>query len=206
MAGVWYIRLPGGKSGLRRPRADDGEVPEGSRSLSATSGWSRCARVSSSRMRPRPASADLVDGPEDRLRHQRTRRDGSSTRRWRHLEPTFRQRPGRSRSRRRACAPTSRPGSPRTHGPTSAERTKTQPATVQRELAMLRRAFQLGLEGRKVQPHPGVPDDRRSNNTRKGFFERDEFDRVRGRAARRLHPAALRDSGLHARASAVVNS
>lgn len=54
---------------------------------------------------------------------------------------------------------------------------KAAPATINRELAALRRAFRLAVRGGELlnQPHVALL---RENNTRKGFFERDQLDAV----------------------------
>jgi integrase len=53
-----------------------------------------------------------------------------------------------------------------------------KPATVQRELAALRRMFRLGLQAGKLLRLPYFPTIQ-VDNVRTGFFERDEFERVR---------------------------
>jgi integrase len=65
---------------------------------------------------------------------------------------------------------------------------RAQPATVQRELAALRRMFRLGLEAGKVLRVPVFPTIR-VDNIRTGFFERDEFERVRAELPAYLQPA-----------------
>jgi integrase len=61
------------------------------------------------------------------------------------------------------------------------------PATVNREMALLRRAFRLAYRARRV---PRVPhfEQLREDNVRKGFFERPDFEAVVGRL-----PAELRE-------------
>ncbi len=51
-------------------------------------------------------------------------------------------------------------------------------ATINRELAVVKRAFRLSTQGRKLLHMPHIPM-LRENNTRQGFFERDEFKSVR---------------------------
>ena len=48
-------------------------------------------------------------------------------------------------------------------------------ATINRELALLRRTYNLGREAGKVAVVPLLPKNLEENNIRKGFFERDEF-------------------------------
>lgn len=62
-----------------------------------------------------------------------------------------------------------------------------KPATVQRELSALRRMFRLGLQAGKVLRVPYFPTIQVSN-VRTGFFEREEFDRVRAELPEYLRP------------------
>lgn len=62
-----------------------------------------------------------------------------------------------------------------------------KPATIQRELAVLRRMFRLGLQAAKVLRLPYFPTIQ-VDNVRTGFFERDEFDRVRAELPEHLRP------------------
>lgn len=59
-------------------------------------------------------------------------------------------------------------------------------ATVNRELAYIRRAFSLGMEG-KITQKPKITM-LRENNTRVGFFEAKQFEDVRSRLAPDLQP------------------
>lgn len=59
-------------------------------------------------------------------------------------------------------------------------------ATINRELAILKRAFRLAVQAGKLLYVPHIPM-LRENNVRSGFFERDEFEEVR-----RHLPKALR--------------
>jgi integrase len=61
------------------------------------------------------------------------------------------------------------------------------PATIQHELAALRRMFRLGLEAGKVLRVPAFPT-LQVHNVRTGFFERDEFERVRAELPEYLRP------------------
>lgn len=64
---------------------------------------------------------------------------------------------------------------------------KAKPATVNRELAALRRAFRLAETAGRVETRP-VFELLRENNTRTGFFERDAFDAVCARLPDWLQP------------------
>ncbi len=173
--GVWYIRLPGGKSGLRLQERTTAK----SRKEAVAIRNKRLVEMREGLFEPDAAKTRVADLVTDlKTDYDINGRDATViTRRWRHLEPTF----GNdlavavTTSRLRAYVQSRLAEDARTD---VRRRTKTQPATVQRELAMLRRAFQLGLEGRKVQRIPVFPTIE-VNNTRTGFFERDEFDRVR---------------------------
>jgi integrase len=64
---------------------------------------------------------------------------------------------------------------------------KAKPATVNRELAAMRRAFRLARRGGELISIPDVPM-LRENNTRTGFFERDQFDAILKHLPTYLHP------------------
>jgi integrase len=51
-------------------------------------------------------------------------------------------------------------------------------ATINRELAALKRAYSLGLQADKILVKPFIPT-LEENNVRKGFFEREQFEAVR---------------------------
>jgi hypothetical protein len=55
---------------------------------------------------------------------------------------------------------------------------KASNATINRELAALKRAFSLGIEAGKLPVKPKIPM-LRENNVRTGFFEREQFDTMR---------------------------
>jgi integrase len=61
------------------------------------------------------------------------------------------------------------------------------PATIQRESAALRRMLRLGYENRKVGQLPAFPR-LTVHNVRSGFFERDEFKRLRAELPEHLRP------------------
>lgn len=62
-------------------------------------------------------------------------------------------------------------------------------ATINYELALLRRAFKLALKAGKVSVEPSIelPDPK---NARKGFFERPEFEAIRDQLPDYLKPMA----------------
>jgi integrase len=62
-------------------------------------------------------------------------------------------------------------------------------ATINRELAALKRMFNLGLQAEKIQRRPYVPM-LKENNVRTGFFEHDEFVAFRGALPDYLQPVA----------------
>ena len=60
-------------------------------------------------------------------------------------------------------------------------------AEINRELAALKRAFSLAVKDGKLMVKPYIPM-LKENNVRKGFFERDEFERVRSHLSSPLQP------------------
>jgi integrase len=64
-----------------------------------------------------------------------------------------------------------------------------KPATVNRELAALRRAFRLGLEHGRIARAP-VIRGLQEQNVRAGFFEREQFEAVRRHLPEYLRPVA----------------
>ena len=52
---------------------------------------------------------------------------------------------------------------------------EAQPATINREVEMLRRAYALAVEGRKLAKAPVFPRGLTEANARRGFFERGDF-------------------------------
>jgi len=64
---------------------------------------------------------------------------------------------------------------------------KATNAEINRELAIVSRAFNLGLEDGKIMVKPKVPK-LRENNVRKGFFELDQFEAVRRNLPDDLQP------------------
>jgi integrase len=62
-------------------------------------------------------------------------------------------------------------------------------ATINRELAALKRMFTLAMQDGKVLRRPYIPL-LQEDNTRRGFFERAQFDAVRAQLPARLKPVA----------------
>lgn len=61
-------------------------------------------------------------------------------------------------------------------------------ATVNREIALLRRAFNLARRSGKITTIPMLPSKLSENNVRKGFFERDDFLRHRKALSTAIKP------------------
>lgn len=64
---------------------------------------------------------------------------------------------------------------------------QASPGEINRELAALKRMFTLGIHAGKVLVRPHIPM-LAENNIRSGFFERDEFERVRANLSAPLRP------------------
>ena len=65
--------------------------------------------------------------------------------------------------------------------------TGAKPATVNRELAVLRRGFSLAVKDGRIMHKPFVPT-LAEHNTRVGFFDREQFEAVRRHLAEPLRP------------------
>ncbi len=63
------------------------------------------------------------------------------------------------------------------------------PATINRELAALKRMFSLAVKGERLQRMPHI-EMLRENNARRGFFEREQFEAVRAHLPEYARPAA----------------
>ena len=64
----------------------------------------------------------------------------------------------------------------------------TAPATVNRELAALKRMFSLAVKGERLQRLPYI-EMLKENNARRGFFEREQFEAVRAHLPEYARPA-----------------
>jgi len=64
---------------------------------------------------------------------------------------------------------------------------KAENATINRELAALKRAFTLGVQAQKLHTRPYIPT-LQENNIRKGFFEHGDFVAVRDKLPDHLKP------------------
>jgi integrase len=62
-------------------------------------------------------------------------------------------------------------------------------ATINRELAALKRAFSLAVQERKILSRPHIPM-LAENNVRQGFFEREQFEAVQRHLPEEIRPAA----------------
>jgi integrase len=60
-------------------------------------------------------------------------------------------------------------------------------ATINRELALLKRMFTLAVQAGKLHTKPHIPM-LREDNTRRGFFEREQFEAVRAALSAALRP------------------
>jgi integrase len=65
----------------------------------------------------------------------------------------------------------------------------TAPATVNRELAALKRMFSLAVKGERLQRMPYI-EMLKENNARRGFFEREQFEAVRAHLPDYAQPPA----------------
>ena len=61
------------------------------------------------------------------------------------------------------------------------------PAEINRELALLKRMFSLAVEAQKLHAKPRIPM-LEEHNTRRGFFEREQFEAVRAHLPEALRP------------------
>ena len=68
-------------------------------------------------------------------------------------------------------------------------------ATINRELAALKRMFRLGVQSRKVAEVPYVPM-LHERNTRTGFFDRPQFETVLGYLSEDLNRSCTRPTLL----------
>jgi integrase len=69
----------------------------------------------------------------------------------------------------------------------SRQAAEAKPATINRELAILKRGLRLALQAGKVLQVPHVPM-LRERNVRTGFFEREQFDSVRAHLPEEIRP------------------
>jgi integrase len=67
---------------------------------------------------------------------------------------------------------------------------KAANATINRELAVLKRSFNLGVQAQKVHARPYIPT-LEENNIRKGFFEHGDFVAVRDMISQYLKPVVI---------------
>ena len=160
---VWYIRLPLG-NGERK------EEPTKAKSRKEAKEFrdKRLVEMREGRFEPDAAKTRVVDLIDDLKRDYRVkgRNEKEVAQRWEHLSLVF--------------------GNDLAVAVTMTRLNKyvelrfaehAKPATVQRELAYLRRALRLGFQAGKVFRVPPFPS-LAVNNAREIFFERDEFERL----------------------------
>ena len=70
-----------------------------------------------------------------------------------------------------------------------ARRRSAKNATINRELAALKRAYSLALAAERIHRHPNSACSRRTTSAQ-GFFEREQFEAVRAPAPRRISAAS----------------
>jgi integrase len=169
--GTWYVRIL--KNGIRQEIRT--KATNRSEALTALSNLR--TKMAEGTYDPDAERTRVVDLYEDLKRdYAINQRRSSLANRWKHLSPAF----GNDRAQS-ASTPRLRLYIENR----LAEGAK--PATVQRELATLRRMFRLGLQAGKVLRVPYFPTIQ-VDNVRTGFFERDEFERVRAELPEYLQP------------------
>jgi hypothetical protein len=161
---VWYIRLPSGKSGVRSEEPTTAK----SRKEAKEARDKRLVQLREGQYEANAARTRVADLVADLKRDYAIngRNVKEVAQRWRHLEPTF--------GNDLAAAATMVRLTKYVEG-RLAERAKS--ATVQRELACIRRALRLGFQAGKVFRVPPFPSIT-VNNAREVYFERDEFERL----------------------------
>ena len=170
---VWYVRV------CRNGAREEIRTNATNRSEALTELSNLRAKMADGSYDPDAARTRVVDLYDDLCRdYAINQRHSSLANRWKHLAPVF--------------------GNDRAQSVTTPRlrlyienrlNEGAQPATVQRELATLRRMFRLGLQAGKVLRVPYFPTIQ-VDNIRTGFFERDEFERVRGELPEYLQPLA----------------
>lgn len=169
---VWYIRVPTGSGRIEiKTKAKTRREAEDMLKVKIAQRIEGFDIATPARVRVRELYEDMVD---DYRRSGKTIAD--PPKRWRHIGPVF----GGWRvrditSQRLALYIDQR----RDEGAAD--------ATIQRELAALRRMFNLGRLNGKVVAVPKFPTIR-LDNARQGFFEADAFEAIRDRLPARLRP------------------
>jgi integrase len=172
--GTWYVRIF--KNGARQEIA----TKAANRSEALTALSQLRTKIGEGTYDPSAERTRVVDLYEDLKRdYTINQRRSSLVNRWNHLSPAF--------GNDRATSVTT----PRLRLYIENRLNENaQPATVQRELATLRRMFRLGLQGGKLLRVPYFPTIQ-VDNVRTGFFERDEFERVHAELPAYLQPMAM---------------
>jgi integrase len=160
---VWYIRLPLG-NGKRQEEPTEAKSRKEAKEIRDK----RLVEMRQGLYEPDAAKTRTADLIDDLKRDYRVngRNEKEITQRWAHLEPIF--------GNDLAAAVTM---TRLTKYVEARLAEKAKPATVQRELACIRRALRLGFQAGKVFRTPPFPSVT-VNNAREVFFEREEFDRL----------------------------
>jgi integrase len=161
---VWYIRLPSGKSGVRSEEMTTASSRKEAKAIRAK----RLVQLREGQYEPDAARTRVADLVDDLKRDYSIngRNVKEIAQRWRHLAPIF--------GNDLAAAVTM---SRLTSYVEARLAAKAKPATVQRELACLRRALRLGFQAGKVFRVPPFPSIT-VNNAREVYFEREEYERL----------------------------
>jgi integrase len=160
---VWYIRLPLG-NGKRKEEPTESVSRKEAKAIRDR----RLVDLREGRYEPNAAKTKVAELVENLKRDYRIngRNEKEIAQRWTHLEPTFGNDVAAAVTMTRLNLYVELRISK-----------KAKPATIQRELACLRRAFRLGFQAGKVFRVPPFPSIS-VQNAREVFFERDEFERL----------------------------
>ncbi len=158
---VWYIRLPLG-NGKRREEPTNAKSRKEAKEMRDK----RLVEMRQGLYEPNAAKTRVSELIEDLRRNYRVNgfNERDVIQRWAHLKPVFGSDLALAVTMTRL-----------THYVEQRLAEKAKPATLQRELACLRRAFRVGFKAGKlfrVPPFPSIS----VNNAREVFFERAEFD------------------------------
>jgi integrase len=160
---VWYIRLPLG-NGKRQEEPTNAKSRKEAKKIRDK----RLVEMREGRYEPDAAKTKVADLIEDLKRDYRVngRNEKEVSQRWTHLERVFGNDLATAVTMTRLNKYVER-----------RQADKAKPATIQRELAYLRRAFRLAFQAGKVFRVPPFPSIK-VVNAREVFFEHDEFKRL----------------------------